>query len=414
MTVPTQVLEVELSTQHTDLPVPDHARARVLVRLHGTPLGFLELDVRDALVRHADVLAGAADLGLAEHLAADGVTSPDAPGSSWACQAGGAWPAPRSLSVVLCTRDRAEQLRVALGSVLAAAGPGDQVVVVDNAPRTDATRTVVEELADDRVTYLLEPRPGLSVARNTGVRATTGAVVAFTDDDVRVDPGWLAGVRRGFTRAERVGCVTGLVPSAELETAPQHFFDAKVHWASSTAPRLFDLVEHRGSSALYPYACGVVGTGASFAVSRAAYDELGGFDEALGAGALTRGGEDLDWFVRTLLAGWTIAYEPTALVWHWHRREMEALSDQLFGYGSGLTAYLSKHLLTAAGLRHMARSAVRGVRYDQERQATSRDAGIDPALLRRERVGMLQGPWLYARARRRVRQAGGVRAQARR
>ena len=403
--IPTKVLEVELSSPLGDLPCPEHGAAKVLVRLHGVPLGFLDLVVRDGGVPAAEVRAAADGLGLAAHLQADGLTDPQAPGADWACQAPGPHPLPGTISVVLCTRDRADSLRLALGSVLAAADHDVQVVVVDNAPRTDATRTVVDELADPRVTYLVEPRPGLSIARNTGARAATGDVIAFTDDDVVVDRQWLAGLRRGFTRAPRVGCVTGLVPSAELETAPQHFFDAKVHWSSSTTPRLFDLAEHRADSALYPYASGMVGTGANFAVSRPAYQALGGFDEALGAGALTRGGEDLDWFVRTLTGGWTIAYEPSAVVWHWHRKDLNSLREQLYGYGTGLTAYLLKHALTARGFRQMSRSALHGLRYSRGKHGESLEAGIDPALLRRERVGMLHGPVLYLRARRRVAQA---------
>ncbi len=405
MTVPTKVLEVELSDPGGDLDCPDHALAKVLVRLHGIPLGLADVAPVDGKVPGAAVLEAAGGLGLAAHLEADGISTPQDAGHDWACQAAGPQPRPATLSVVICTRDRAESLRLALGSVLAAAGPDADIVVVDNAPRTDATRTVVDELADPRVRYLLESRPGLSVARNTGARAATGEVIAFTDDDVVVDPRWLEGLLRGFTRSSRVGCVTGLVPSAELETAPQHFFDAKVHWSSSTTPRLYDLTTHRDDSALYPYASGMVGTGANFAVSRAAYDDLGGFDEALGAGALTRGGEDLDWWVRTLNAGWTIAYEPAAVVWHRHRRDLASLSDQLYGYGSGLTAYLLKHALTARGFRHMSRSALRGLRYSRSRQQQSVDAGIDPALLKRERVGMLHGPVLYLRARRRAAQA---------
>ncbi|MCW2671595.1 MAG: hypothetical protein JWP14_184 [Frankiales bacterium] len=403
---PTKVLEVELSAPATVHACPDHTLAKVLVRLHGTPVGFLDLPVTDHGVPDAAVRAAAFErLDVAGHLAADGISDPQQPGRDWACLAPGPHPEPVSMSVVLCTRDRADSLRVALSSVLAAAGPDVDVVVVDNAPRTQATRTVVEELADLRVRYVLEPRAGLSVARNCGARAATGAALAFTDDDVVVDADWLRRLRLGFTRGARVGCVTGLVPSAELETAPQHFFDAKVHWSSSTTPRLFDLVDHRGDSALYPYASGMIGTGANFAVLRSAYDALGGFDEALGAGALTRGGEDLDWWVRTLTGGWTIAYEPAAIVWHRHRRDLASLSDQLYGYGTGLTAYLAKHALTARGFRQLTRSAVRGVRYSRDQHSESVDAGIDPALLRRERIGMLHGPLLYLRARRRVAQA---------
>ncbi len=280
------------------------------------------------------------------------------------------------------------------------------MVVVDNAPRTDATAKVVQELADPRVRYHLEPRPGLSTARNSGARAARGALLAFTDDDVVVDAGWIGGLTRGFTRAARVGCVTGLVPSAELDTEAQHFFDRKVQWSSSCTPRVFDLDLHRGDGVLYPYSAGVFGTGANFAVSREAFDALGGFDEALGAGAPTRGGEDLDWFVRTLNAGFALSYEPGAVVWHRHRRDLDALRDQLYGYGTGLTAYLAKHALTRRGSADLSRRLVRGALLLGKAQRASAEAGIDKALLRRELVGMLYGPLLYVRARRAVRRAG--------
>jgi GT2 family glycosyltransferase len=404
--IPTLIREVELSGPLVDLRTDAHQAARVLVRLHGIPLGFLELPVVAGLISAAVLAQAVADeLDVAAHLDLDGVASPTAPRpqGGWTCQATGAFPAPVGVSVVLCTRDREELLRTALTSVIAALGPDDQVVVVDNAPRTGATATVVEELADPRLRYVLEPRPGLSIARNTGARVAGGNLLAFTDDDVVVDAGWIAGLTRGFTRAAGVGCVTGLVPSAELDTDAQHFFDRKVAWSSSCTPRLFDLDKHRDAGVLYPYSAGIFGTGANFAVSREAYDTLGGFDEALGAGALTRGGEDLDWFVRTLTHGFALAYEPSAVVWHRHRRDLDALRDQLYGYGTGLTAYLAKQALTRRGAVDLSRRLVRGARLMGKAQQASAAAGIDKALLRRELVGMVHGPVLYARARWRLR-----------
>ena len=404
--IPTLIHELELSEPVVDVRTAEHGVVRVLVRLHHMPLGFFDLPVIDGAVT-AEALAAAVDpAALAEHLDVDGIASPTAPGDDWACQHGGGYPVPEGVSVVLCTRDREDLLRVALTSVVVALGPADEVVVVDNAPRTDATGVVVGELADPRIRYVLEPRPGLSIARNTGAAAARGAFLAFTDDDVVVDRAWLAGLSRGFTRAAGVGCVTGLVPSAELDTEAQHFFDRKVNWSSSCTPRLFDLDQHRHDSVLYPYSAGIFGTGANFAVSRTAFDTLGGFDEALGAGSLTRGGEDLDWFVRTLNAGFSIAYEPGAVVWHRHRRDLDALRDQLYGYGTGLTAYLVKHACTRRGAKDLSRRLLRGARMIGAAKAESVEAGIDRALLRRELVGMVHGPLLYARARWRLRQAG--------
>lgn len=394
--IPTLVHQVELSAPLTDVPT-DHPVARVLVRLHGQPLGFVELEVRQGVLTGAQV-RGAAEPLLAEHLQQDGLLDPLSPGGPWPCQARGPHPVPSAVSVVLCTRDREESLRVALTSVLLACDEVVDVVVVDNAPRTGATRAVVDDLADPRVRYVLEPRPGLSVARNTGARAARGDLLAFTDDDVVVDARWLDGLRLGVSRAPGVGCVTGLVPSGELDTEAQHFFDRKLDWSGTCAPRLYDLAT-TGEGPLYPYSAGIFGTGANFAVTRKAYEALGGFDEALGAGALTRGGEDLDWFLRTLQAGFVLAYEPSAIVWHRHRRDLDSLAEQLYGYGTGFTAYLVKHALTRRGFTDLTRRAVRGAALMRRANTASQDAGIDPSLLRRERIGMLHGPVLYARAR---------------
>jgi glycosyltransferase involved in cell wall biosynthesis len=99
------------------------------------------------------------------------------------------------LSVVICTWNRAQSLRVALSSLtrlVDPAGANWEVVVVDN-NSTDDTRAAVEEHRDALpVRYVFEPRQGLSHARNRAVQEAGGDLIIFTDDDVRVDPRWLA------------------------------------------------------------------------------------------------------------------------------------------------------------------------------------------------------------------------------
>lgn len=97
------------------------------------------------------------------------------------------------LSVVICTYNRHELLRLALETLLRE--PADcsyEVIVVDN-NSTSETRAVVEELAanDPRVRYVRETRQGNAYARNTGVEESRAPIVAFLDDDVTVKPGWL-------------------------------------------------------------------------------------------------------------------------------------------------------------------------------------------------------------------------------
>jgi GT2 family glycosyltransferase len=310
---------------------------------------------------------------------------------------------PGSVSVVVCTYDRPAGLSRTLASILEVDWPEFEVVVVDNAPDRPGTREAVHELGDPRLRYVAEPVPGLSAARNRGVRAARGATVAFTDDDVIVDRGWLRALATGFTRGEHVGCVTGLVPAGELDTAYQAYFDDKVKWSETLAPRLYDLKDNRGTSPLFPYANGDIGAGANFAVRRTVFDSVGDFDEALGAGSPAEGGEDLDFFARLLLDGWQIAFEPGAIVWHEHRRDRGALRSQMHGYGAGLTAYACKHLLfgRAAPTVIAALAAGRG-NGSRGRELPPITPEI-PEMRIAELRGMLAGPWAYIRGRRSVR-----------
>ena len=133
------------------------------------------------------------------------------------------------VSVVMCTRDRPAGALVTLRGLAALRYEPFEIVVVDNAPNSDATQMAVraEFGADPRVRYITEPRPGLSYARNRGVTASAGQIVAFTDDDVRVDPYWLDGIVRGFQQDADVACVTGLIPTAEIDNAVQLYFDQR-------------------------------------------------------------------------------------------------------------------------------------------------------------------------------------------
>src|SRR5215218_1333526 len=203
---PTWVTEVDLAEPLRELRAParddgrSFADVRVLVRLHGEPLGFVRVPLADGALP-SDVLARTVEEDLGETIAARATSHPQA----WEVEASAS---PPFVSVVICTRDRAESLCRTLVSVLGVQYPSFEVVVVDNAPRTDATRQVLAGLADERLRYVAEPRAGLSRARNCGVTAARGDIVAFTDDDVVVDPAWLDNLVRGFGRAEHVALVT--------------------------------------------------------------------------------------------------------------------------------------------------------------------------------------------------------------
>jgi GT2 family glycosyltransferase len=394
--VPVHVGEVEMSRPVEGVDAPArYERARLLVRCHGVPLGFVTVGLEDGRADGEAVRAAVdGELGDAvrAHLEADEREGPAAAG-----------PPDTSASVVVCTRDPGESLRVTLQSLLAQEVAPIEVIVADNGSTTDAAERIVDAIDDGRVRLVTEPIPGLSRARNRVLAEARGEIVAFTDDDVRVDAGWLRNLLLGFSRAPRVGCVTGVVAAAELETPAQAFLDERLSWSAAFEPRLYDLGPNRPDDLFFPYSAGAFGTGANHAVRRSVAMELGGYDEALGPGTIAPAGEELDFFLRLIQAGWTLAYEPGAVVWHDHRRDMAALRRQMYTYGVGLSAYAFKHarrpraaleiaFRTPPALARLSRDAFRAER-------SARTAGLMAAELR----GLLRGPSRYLRARRELR-----------
>jgi GT2 family glycosyltransferase len=312
-----------------------------------------------------------------------------------------------SVTVVVCTRNRPDSALVTLRGLADMRYRPFEVVVVDNAPDSDATKDAVQREfgADPQIRYVREPRPGLSCARNRGLAEASADIVAFTDDDVRVDPWWLNGIVRGFRAAPEVACVTGLIATAELDNAAQLYFHLREGWGASCERRVFDLTENRDESPLYPYSAGIFGAGANFAVSRAVLKEVGGFNEALGAGTPSGGGEDLNMFMRIVLAGHRLVYEPSAVVSHVHRTDLAELSRQMRAYGSGCTAALTAIIMAdARARRELPPKVISGVARMLKLSSGVRDNPTLPSgLIRREVGGFLVGPWLYLKGRRNLR-----------
>lgn len=417
--VPTDVVrvwctELELTDETTtELLAPDQTfgEAKVLVRLHGAPMEFVRIGLSDGRAPVSQVVRAVGPAGSAR-IAAHRTFDDAAAGDQRSCAL--ALPVSGTVTVVVCTRNRAAELRECLRRLRLLDHPGLEVVIVDNAPSDDASRRAFDtEVGDDsRFRYVRESRPGLSCARNRGLAEATGEFVAYTDDDVRVDAGWIAALLRGFRTLPDVACVTGLVCAVSLSTPAEHYFDGKVSWSARCDPQVYRS-DTGGMDALYPYAPGLFGTGASMAFRTRILRGLGGFDEALGAGTRTAGGEDLDIFVRIIRAGYGLAYEPSAVAWHSHRSDLAGLQAQMYGYGSGLTAFITKHLVNRhfrGGLTRRIPDGIRRALLLSRNGSAIQSAGpaatpdVLPArsLMRREWRGMAAGPLLYVIARRNV------------
>ena len=313
-----------------------------------------------------------------------------------------------SVTIAICTKDRPNDLAGLLKSLqasLAAAvrrNASLEIMVIDNASSDYRTRQTA--LSFPGTGYVLEPKPGLNFARNRAVREARGDWVAFMDDDVSADVGWLDGFLDAAVAYPDAGCITGLVLPLELETDAQILFETGGGFRKG-----FQRVVYRpfsGGKPFYPCFPGLFGTGANMAVRREVARELGGFDDALDTGAPLPGGGDLDMFYRTIRAGHALVYEPAALVFHRHRRNMNELRRQYWSWGLGFMSFAAKSYRADPAARHSFRRVVKGEfkrALFQLGKSLLRRNGLSPTFPLAQLWGSMAG-WMggYHRSLRRV------------
>lgn len=324
------VLDVDFDALPTTLSVAErYDGALVLIRLGRRPVGQALLPVIDGHVGGSDLrtaLMHAADSSFWEH---------------WLQRQLGLEldrrrPSASSATIAICTRDRADDLGRCLDALMRLPDDGQEMMVIDNHPSTEATRELVERYP--KVRYVREPRAGLDIARNRALRESRRDVVAFTDDDAIVDPGWLRALLRNFD-GPLVMCVTGMTLPVELESEAQIYFQR-----AGGLGRGFKRMVYDGGSR-NPHDAWYAGAGVNTAVRRRLLSAVGPYDEALDMGTPVGGGGDTDLYRRILLQGYRIVYEPEALCWHRHRRTWADLRRQVRGYEAARFAVLTRSLL---------------------------------------------------------------------
>jgi glycosyltransferase involved in cell wall biosynthesis len=305
--------------------------AALLIRRNGRPIGFLMQENGGNLMWPPQELSpwigNELKTKIVEEAIRDELARP---------QANAVFP---SLSVAICTRDRAATLNRCLDSVLPLQAKYDfELLVIDNAPPDNATAELVKKFSGVR--YVLEPRPGLDFARNRAWMEATGELIAYLDDDVIVDSGWLAGLQEAFVENPDAGAFTGLVMPLRLDTLAQVLFEKRNGFRRGFDKKRFG--REVPGNPLYPCGAGIFGAGCNMAFRRDVLREISGFDEALDTGAPLPGGGDLDVFYRIIRAGYALVYEPGYMVFHEHRESESALRHQYYTWGLGFMAFVEK------------------------------------------------------------------------
>jgi hypothetical protein len=396
-----------------------------LVRQLGSPVGLLELGFDTGAIT-ADELADC----LAPLLASERV----APGAPLDDEL------PFVSVVVPSLLGREAELRDCLAALSALDYPRFELLLVDNRAGTAGKQPAwLSEYPAVRV--LSEPRPGISQARNKGLAAARGEIVAFTDDDVVVDPYWLRAIATRFVMHPEEVCVTGIALPRELETPAQLRMEV---FSGGFGPRVYEPVTRRLLDSgrgrrlsqrstvgefddaghllrTFPvYRASNFGAGANMAFRTDALRVIGGFDPLLGTGTPTKAGEDHKLFIQLICRGHSLAFEPAALVLHMHRRDDEGLRRQILGWGTGIGAMFSsivledpRHLLAIAmTLPKFFRVTFRS--YFARRQSTTpgpahRGSDSLGELARLELRGFASGLVIYLRTRRAARRSLGGR-----
>ena len=394
---PAWVVDIDVARGYGEeaVDVARFATAWCLVRRDGVPVAtrFLDIDADSSIVLE-DLRDRFAALSLPQLVdISDGLDA--------------------SLTVVICTRDRPESLALTLASLARQSDSGFEVVVVDNSRDGTAAPALVG-LQGLTVRCCHEPVPGLSRARNRGLAEVRSELIAWIDDDEEADPDWIAWIKRGFASADRPDAVAGVMLPAELETDAQVNFE---RYGGFNKGRGIEPVALRAGTPsvfdpLYPLP--IFGAGGNMAFRTERLRAIGGFDNRLGAGTLTLGGEDTRALSLLLEHGSMILHWPPAITWHYHRRTDEALEKQFYGNSAGLTAFYMSLILTSPKyvwriLRFVPRGVKRMLANRGSGQPDLPTGGVPVNLLRAGRKGLLEGGWLYLREVRRQRRAAQVK-----
>jgi glycosyltransferase involved in cell wall biosynthesis len=234
------------------------------------------------------------------------------------------------LSVLVCTRNRAEKAVQCVTAILANSCGDFELVVVDQST-DDKTREAIAACKDRRIRYIPTNTVGLARSRNIAVRTSVAETIVFTDDDCISDKDWLSSIVAEYAEDPSVTGVFGRVLAYGTE---QNMF----------CPCLIENAEKRSvDRPVIPH--NVLGHGNNMSFKRGVFQKTGLFVESLGAGTSMKAGEDTEFIYRALRKGQKFVYSPRPLVFHDNWRSHDGLAELMTGYLHARVAVFTKFSL---------------------------------------------------------------------
>jgi glucosyl-dolichyl phosphate glucuronosyltransferase len=264
-----------------------------------------------------------------------------------------------NISVILCTFNRCQSLSKALDSLAASVLSETiqwEVLVVDN-NSTDQTKEVVEGFCrrySGRFRYLFEPRQGKSYALNAGIREARGKILAFTDDDVTVEPDWLQNLTADLHDSQWAGSGGRILPARNVTPPPWLALEGQLNQLGALCAYC-DPGDAPGDLKSPPY-------GANMAFRREMFDRYGHFRIDLGPRPDSRVTfEDVEFAGRLMAAGERLRYAPSAVVYHEinpNRLRKDYFLQWWFDFGRGSVRQTGKSLGTWEILKSLGRTVL--------------------------------------------------------
>jgi glycosyltransferase involved in cell wall biosynthesis len=273
------------------------------------------------------------------------------------------------ISVIIVTRNRSDSIGETLEALRRQTHSDFELIIVDSSD-IEIERGKTGDLGRKYGgKIILQPRRGVSLARNTGIANSSGDLIVFIDDDCIPENDWLKQTIENFSNPSIWGCTSRIMPFNRNAVA--NFFEEVAGQDLGPVKRIFNqadvqfsfkiimanlgkiFAKHLKSKGLAPWC---IGHGSSMTFRREIFEQTGAFDERFGGGAPGKGCEDIEILYRTLRAGHSVVYEPLAVVRHKQRLTSDNNSSSLVRRQSEATfdeVYNTRYVYSFAGAAFM-------------------------------------------------------------
>lgn len=237
-----------------------------------------------------------------------------------------------AISVLVCTRNRPEDLENCVSTILANRFRDFELIVVDQGDGDDVGRYLAS-LTDDRIRHIPTRTRGLARARNIALHSARAELVAFTDDDCFIDPDWIGSIVEEFQANPEVAGLFGRVlPYGD------HFSEGLFCHCLIDNPEPGCI-----SSPAPPHKH--LGHGNNMSFRKDLFRKVGLYNPEMGAGTRMKSGEDTDLTYRALRQGFCLKYSPVPLVYHNNWKDLDSADRLDLGYVYGFVMVFGKFAL---------------------------------------------------------------------